>query len=77
MISNILEQLKNASVEERIMAIEAILQSLKSDMAHKQLSQPLPGTPKRAPFGFMKETGEILEDVVAPALPESAWDVLQ
>ncbi len=32
---------------------------------------------KRAAFGCMKETVQILDDIVAPAVPESAWEVLQ
>ncbi|WP_217860787.1 hypothetical protein, partial [Picosynechococcus sp. PCC 7002] len=32
---------------------------------------------KRAAFGCMKETIQILDDIVAPAVPESAWEVLQ
>jgi hypothetical protein len=32
---------------------------------------------KRAPYGCMEGSGEILEDIVAPALAESEWEVLR
>ena len=32
---------------------------------------------KRPAFGAMKETGQILEDIVIPAMPEDNWEVLQ
>ena len=31
---------------------------------------------KRASFGCMQGTGEILGDIIAPALAESEWEVL-
>lgn len=37
---------------------------------------PLPKQ-KRAPFGCMRNTMEILDDIVIPAVPESEWQVLQ
>ena len=33
--------------------------------------------PKRATFGFMKDTGSIHEDIIAPVVPESDWEVFQ
>ena len=33
--------------------------------------------PKRATFGAMKGSGEILADLIAPAVPLSAWEALQ
>jgi hypothetical protein len=41
------------------------------------LAKSLTNSPKRAPYGCMEETGEILEDIVAPALAESEWEVLR
>ncbi len=32
--------------------------------------------PKRAPFGCMKNTVQILDDIVTPAVPEAEWEVL-
>lgn len=71
-----LEKLQNASVEDRIAVIEIILRSLKADMSNSP--QPDPAAHHQRPaFGFMKNTGTILGDVVAPILPETTWDVLQ
>jgi hypothetical protein len=38
---------------------------------------PAPIKPKRAAFGAMKGSGEILGDLIAPAVPLSTWDVLE
>ncbi|MEB3311434.1 MAG: hypothetical protein VKJ02_14500 [Snowella sp.] len=32
---------------------------------------------KRAPFGCLKDSLQILDDIVAPAVPESEWEVFQ
>jgi hypothetical protein len=74
--SETLEKLQNASVADRIDIIEMILRSLKTDVSHSP--QPDSAVHRQRPaFGFMKNTGEILGDVVTPILPETAWDVLQ
>lgn len=74
--SETLEKLQKASIEERIAIIEIILRSLKNDISASP--QPAPAAHLQRPaFGFMKDTGKILGDVVAPVLPETAWDVLQ
>lgn len=74
--SETLAKLQNASVAERIALIEIILQSLKNDISPS--SQPAPAAEfQRPPFGFMKDSGRILGDVITPILPETAWDVLQ
>lgn len=41
------------------------------------LAKSLTNSQKRAPYGCMEGTGEILEDIVAPALTESEWEVLR
>ena len=67
----LLEQLKTASVNERIAVLE-MLQSLKSDI--KPSADTLVETTiasQRPAFGFMKTTGAILGDVVAPVLPHT------
>ncbi|MFH7244652.1 MAG: hypothetical protein ACHWZW_17590 [Spirulina sp.] len=33
--------------------------------------------PQRPAFGFMKDTGTILGDVVSPVIPESDWEAFQ
>ena len=74
----LLEQLKTASVGDRIAVIEMLVQSLKSDI-NPGAAPVLETTTKlqRPVFGFMKDTGNILGDVIAPILPESTWEVLQ
>lgn len=74
--SETLEKLQNASVADRIAIIEVILRSLKTDISHSPQPDPT-AHPQRPAFGFMKNTGKILGDVVAPILPETAWDVLR
>ena len=71
--SEILEKLQGFSIEDRINVIEAILNTLKHDMRSPELIN----RPQRPAFGFMKGTGEILDDLVAPILPENTWEVLQ
>lgn len=73
-----LKQLQNVSIEERIVIIETILQSLKSDIkkAGFPQSEPMVNT-QRPTFGFMSGTGKILGDVIAPVLAEETWEVLQ
>ena len=74
--SETLEKLQNASVVDRIAIIEVILRSLKTDVSNAP--QPDLGVYHQRPtFGFMKNTGKVLGDVVTPILPETAWDVLQ
>lgn len=73
-----LEKLQNTSIEERIVIIEAILKSLKSDIKKEASPQSeLAVRPQRQAFGFMKDTGKILGDVVAPVLAEDTWEVLR
>jgi hypothetical protein len=74
--SETIEKLQSASVEDRIAIIEVILRSLKTDM-HNSTPTDSAAYPQRPAFGFMKNTGKILGDIVAPILPETAWDVLQ
>ncbi len=71
--SEILEKLQGSSIEDRIRVIEAILNTLKHDM---RSPEPI-NRPQRPAFGFMKGTGKILGDIVAPIVPENAWEVLQ
>ena len=74
--AEILEKLQMASIEERINLIETILRSLKHDMQHNASPQAGSHSP-RPTFGFMKDTGTILGDVITPALPENTWEALQ
>ena len=75
---NLLEQLKTASAGDRIAVLEMLVQSLKSDIkTGADTSVKTTIASHRPAFGFMKATGAILGDVVAPVLPENTWEVLQ
>jgi hypothetical protein len=71
--SETLEKLQKTSIEDRIAVIEALLQSLKADIRKDDTVIHS----HRPDFGFMKDTGAILGDVVAPVLPENTWEALQ
>jgi len=74
----LLEQLKTASVGDRLAVIEMLVQSLKSDIRPgAETSDENAIASQRPAFGFMKHTGAILGDVITPVLPESTWEVLQ
>lgn len=74
----LLEQLKTASVNERIAVLEMLVQSLKSDIKPSaDTSVETTIASQRPAFGFMKATGAILGDIVAPVLLQNAWKVLQ
>ena len=70
-----LEKLRQVSPQERIAVIEMLLHSLKTDITYSL--PPDPTTQQRPTFGFMKDTGTILGDIIAPILPETAWEALQ
>jgi hypothetical protein len=73
-----IEKLNNASLEERISIIEMLLGTLKNDI--KKDISPLTESerkPQRPAFGFMKDTGKIIGDIVSPVLDENTWEVLQ
>jgi len=73
-----LTEIQNASIKERIVIIETILKSLKSDMNKATSPQSeFTGAKQRPAFKFMKDTGKILGDVVTPVLPEDMWEVLR
>jgi len=72
----LLEKLKTASVSDRIAALEMLVQSLKSDIKPDAAPSEAATHLKRPAFGFMKDTGKILGDVVAPVLPENTWEAL-
>ncbi len=73
-----LEKLKTASIEERIVIIEAILKSLKSDIKKAVFPHFETGSGTQRPaFGFMSGTGKIVGDIVAPVVAENTWEVLQ
>ena len=65
--SEILKKLQGSSIEDRIRIIEAILNTLKQDIDPSDFPQSASTSrPQRPAFGFMKGTGKILGDIVAP-----------
>jgi hypothetical protein len=71
-------KLNNTSIEERISIIEMLLGTLKNDIKKDSTHQPESDIKFQRPaFGFMKDTGKILGDVVSPILDENTWEVLQ
>jgi hypothetical protein len=76
--SAILEKLHNTSIEERISIIEMLLGTLKNDIKNETSLQPASQRKCQRPaFGFMKDTGKIIDDVVTPVLAENTWEVFQ
>jgi hypothetical protein len=55
-------------------AYEGLLRSIVRRYAELDTSED---RPQRPAFGFMKDTGTILGDIVAPVIPESDWEVLR
>jgi hypothetical protein len=73
-----IEKLNNTSIEERISIIEMLLGTLKNDLKKDSSHQAESEIKFQRPaFGFMKDTGKILGDVVSPILDENTWEVLQ
>ena len=73
-----IEKLNNTSIEERISIIEMLLGTLKNDIkkdSPHQIESAI--TFQRPAFGFMKDTGKIISDIVSPVLDENTWEVLQ
>jgi hypothetical protein len=71
-------KLNNTSIEERISIIEMLLGTLKNDLKKDSSHQAESEIKFQRPaFGFMKDTGKILGDVVSPILDENTWEVLQ
>ena len=73
-----IEKLNNTSIEERISIIEMLLGTLKNDIKKDRSHQPTSEMKSQRPaFGFMKNTGEILGDIVSTIVDENTWEVLQ
>ena len=76
--SEMLEKIQGSSIEERIAIIELLLQSLKNELTQKTADVvEVSEQSKRPAFGFMRDTGTILGDIVTPVLPENTWEILQ
>ncbi len=77
LLQELKEQSYKLSPSDRLELISAIAQSLQKSREMSVDIEPKPIQNKRPAFGVMKGSGEILGDIVAPALPENAWEVLQ
>jgi hypothetical protein len=75
LLQELKEQSSKLSISDRLELISAIAQSLQKSREMSIDVEPQPIQNKRPAFGVMKGSGEILGDIVAPALPESAWEV--
>ena len=75
LLQELKEQSYKLSPSDRLELISAIAQSLQ-ELGGMSVEQDTPQKQLTA-FGVMKGSGEILGDIVAPALPESVWEVLQ
>jgi hypothetical protein len=76
--SETLEKLHHTSIEERIGLIEMLLGTLKNDLKKDTSHQPESEIKYQRPaFGFMKDTGQIIGDVLTPIGNENTWEVLQ
>ncbi|WP_199288984.1 hypothetical protein [Pseudanabaena sp. FACHB-1998] len=77
----LLQELKEKSYQlstsDRLELISAIVQSLQKSREMSVDVEPKIIQNQRPTFGVMKGSGEILGDIIAPALPESVWEVLQ
>jgi len=75
LLQELKEQSYKLSTSDRLELISAIAQSLQKLREISVEHEPIQN--QRPAFGVMKGSGEILGDTVAPALSESAWEVLQ
>ncbi|PZU95125.1 MAG: hypothetical protein DCE90_13645 [Pseudanabaena sp.] len=77
----LLEELKEQSYKltpsDRLELISAIAESLRKSQETFIDLQPQIIQTQRSAFGVMRGSGEILGDIVTPALSESDWEVLQ
>jgi antitoxin (DNA-binding transcriptional repressor) of toxin-antitoxin stability system len=78
-----MSQIKINELPENLQQLFAEVQRTKTPLTVTHEGKPLviisPATiqPKRATFGEMKESGEILEDLISPAVSSDTWEVLQ
>jgi hypothetical protein len=77
LLQELKEQSYKLSTSDRLELISAIALSLQKLREMSVDVEPKPIQNQRPAFGVMKGSGEILGDIVAPALSESAWEVLQ
>ncbi len=78
-----MQQISTNELPENLQKLLTEVQRTKTPLTVTHEGKPLviisPATtqPKRATFGAMKGSGEILGDLITPAVPLSTWEVLQ
>lgn len=78
-----MQQINTNELPENIQKLLTQVQRTKTPLTVIHEGKPLviisPATtqPKRATFGAMKGSGEILGDLITPAVPLNTWEVLQ
>ncbi|MEM6399637.1 MAG: type II toxin-antitoxin system Phd/YefM family antitoxin [Cyanobacteria bacterium P01_D01_bin.116] len=78
-----MQKITTNELPENLQKLFTEIQRTKTPLTVTHEGKPLviisPATtqPKRATFGAMKASGEILEDLITPAVPVSTWEVLQ
>ena len=78
-----MQQISSNELPENIQKLLTEVQQTKTPLTVIHEGKPLviisPATTqaKRATFGAMKGSGEILGDLITPAVPLSTWEVLQ
>lgn len=78
-----MQQISSNELPENIQKLLTEVQRTKTPLTVIHEGKPLviisPATtqPKRATFGAMKGSGEILGDLITPAVPLNTWEVLQ
>jgi len=83
LLQKLKEESYKLSASDRLELIGELVRSLQNLVGQNSVDEisinvyPLSNQKQRPDFGVMKGSGEILGDIVAPALPESVWEVLQ
>jgi len=83
LLQELKEESYKLSASDRLELIGELVRSLQNLVGQNSVDEisvnvySLSNQKQRPDFGVMKGSGEILGDIVAPALPESVWEVLQ
>lgn len=78
-----MQQISTNELPENLQKLFTEVQRTKTPLTVIHEGKPLvivsPATtqPKRATFGAMKRSGEILGDLITPTVPLNTWEVLQ
>ena len=78
-----MQQINDNELPENIQQLFQEVQRNKTPLTVTHEGEPLvviypaKNQPKRPSFGAMKGTGEIVGDLIAPAVPFNTWEVLE